>query len=74
MLRGFVLILESKFSKCNPEGFILVMKYESIVDLQSGSGHSYWNLDLEVEVHSLWVLCTRQTFKNIKTMSFRRVA
>ena len=38
------------------DGFTFKMKSQSIVYLLNGSDCIYWILDLESEVHSIWVL------------------
>ena len=45
------------------DGFTSGMKSQSMAYLLSGSEHIYWILDLEGEVHSIWVLWTRRPSK-----------
>ena len=40
--------------------FHFSLKAQSIAYLLSGSEHVYWTLNLEIEVHSIWVLWPRQ--------------
>ena len=53
---GFVIILTSKLFTCFIGGFTLKMKPQSIAYLFNESEHTYWILDLEGEVHSIWDL------------------
>ena len=55
---GFVIFLTSKLITCFIDGFTLKMKSQSIAYLLNGSEHIYWILDLEDEVHSIWVIWT----------------
>ena len=54
----FVIFLTSKLITCFISCFISKMKSPSIVYLLSESQHKYWILDLEDEVHSVWVIWT----------------
>ena len=56
---GFVIFLTSKSNTCYIDGFTSKMKSQSIAYLLNGSEHIYWILDLEDEVHSVWVIRTR---------------
>ena len=62
---GFVIFLTSKLITCFIEGLTLKMESQSIAYLLIGSEHIYWILDLEDEVHSIWVIWTSnlQEFK-----------
>ena len=40
------------------EGLTSKMKSQSIVRLLNGSEHIHWILDLQDEVHSIWVIWT----------------
>ena len=60
---GFVIILTSNFCTCFIEGFILKMKSQSSAYFLNGSEHIYWILDLEDEVHSIWVTWTKRPSK-----------
>ena len=53
---GFVIILPSKLITCFVDGFTLKMNSQSISYLLNGSEHVYWILDLEDEMHPLWVI------------------
>ena len=53
---AFVIFLTSKLITCLIGGVTLTMKPKSIAHLLNGSGHIYWVLDLEGEVHSIWDL------------------
>ena len=55
---GFVIFLTSKLITCFIDGFTSKMKSQSIAYLLNGSEHIYWILDLEDEVHSIWVIWT----------------
>ena len=55
---GFVIFLTSKLITCFIDGFILILKSQSIAYLLNGNEDIYWILDLEGEVHSirdLWI-------------------
>ena len=56
----FFISLTFKFITYFDDSFTSGMKSKSTVSLLSGSEHIYWILGLEVDVHSLWVLWTRQ--------------
>ena len=53
---GFVIFLTSKLITCFIDGFTSKMKSQSIAYFLNGSEHVYWILDLEDEVHSIWVI------------------
>ena len=55
---GFVMFLTSRLITCFIDGFTSQMKSQSIAYLLNGSEHIYWILDLEDEVHSIWVIWT----------------
>ena len=55
---GFVIFLTSKLITCFIDSFTSKMKSQSIAYLLNGSEHIYWILDLEDEVHSIWVIWT----------------
>ena len=55
---GFVMFLTSKLITCFIDGFTSKMKSQSIAYLLNGSEHIYWILNLEDEVHSIWVIWT----------------
>ena len=50
------MFLISKLIMCFIIGSTSRMKSQSIAYLPIGSGHIYWKLDLEGEVHSIWEL------------------
>ena len=54
----FILFLTSKLIVCFIDDFTLGMKSLSIAYLLSGSAHICWILDLDGEVHSIWVCWT----------------
>ena len=54
----FILFLTSKLITCFIVGFTLKRKSQSIAYLLNGSEHIYWILDLENEVHSIWLIWT----------------
>jgi hypothetical protein len=56
---GFCHFLTSKLSTCFIDGFTSRRKSQSIACLLNGSEHIYWILDLETEVHSIWVIWTQ---------------
>ena len=56
---GFCHFLISKLSTCFINGFTSRRKSQSIACLLNGSEHIYWILDLETEVHSIWVIWTQ---------------
>jgi hypothetical protein len=56
--RGFCHFLTSKLIICFIDGFTPKRKSQSIAYLLNGSEHMYWILDLETEVHSIWVMWT----------------
>ena len=51
-------MLPSKLITCFITGFAAKRKSQSIAYLLNGSEHIYWILDLENEVHSIWVIWT----------------
>jgi hypothetical protein len=53
---GFVIFLTFKLITCFIEGLTLKMNSQSRAYLLNGSEHIYWILDLEDEVHSIWVI------------------
>ena len=55
---GFVIFLTSKLIICFIDGFTLKMKSKSIAYLLNVSEHIYWIMDLQDEVHSIWVIWT----------------
>jgi hypothetical protein len=55
---GFVMLLTSKLIIYFTDGFTSKRESQSIVYLLNGSEHIYWILDLENEVHSIWVIWT----------------
>ena len=55
---GFVMFLTSKSITCFINGFTSKRKSQLIVYLLNESEHIYWILDLENEVHSIWVIWT----------------
>ena len=55
---GFVMYLASKLITCFVDGFTSKRKSQSIACLLNGSQSTYWILDLENEVHSVWVIWT----------------
>ena len=52
----FVMFLTSKLITHFVDNFNLGMKSHSIAYLLNGSAHLYWILNLEDEVHSIWIL------------------
>ena len=55
---GFVMFLTSKLITYFIDGFASKGKSQSIAYLLNESEHIYWILDLENEVHSIWVKWT----------------
>jgi hypothetical protein len=55
---GFINFFTSKIITCFIDGFTSKRKPQPIVYLLNGSEHIYWILDLENEVHSIWVIWT----------------
>jgi hypothetical protein len=55
---GICHFLTSKLIACFIDGFTSKKKSQSIAQLLDGSEHIYWILDLENEVHSIWVIWT----------------
>ena len=53
---GFCQFLTSKYITCFIDSFTLKRKSQSIAYLPNGSEHIYWILDLENEMHSIWVI------------------
>jgi hypothetical protein len=56
--KGFGKKITSKLIICFIDGFTLKRKSQSIACLLNGSEHIYWILDLENQVHSIWVIWT----------------
>ena len=56
--KSFVIFLTFKLIACFIDGFTLRMKYQSIAYLLNGSEHLDWILNVEDEVHSIWVMWT----------------
>ena len=52
------MLLTSKLITCYIDGFTWNRKSQSITSLLNESEHVYWILDLENEVHSIWVTWT----------------
>ena len=52
---GFVMFFTSKLHACFIDGFT---SNQSIAYLLNESEHIYWTMDLENEVHSIWVIRT----------------
>ena len=67
--KGFAIFLISKLITCFIGSFALTMTPQSIAHSLNGSEHTYWNLYLEGEVHSIWDLGV-SAFKNAREMSF----
>jgi hypothetical protein len=61
----FVIFMTSMLNTSFIEGLTLKIKSQSIAYLLNESEHTYWILDLEDEVHSIWVIWTSnlQEFK-----------
>ena len=55
---AFAVFLITKLITCFTDSFTLKRKSQPIVHLLNGSEHIYWILDLEDEVHSIWVIWT----------------
>ena len=55
---GFVIFLTSKLIACFIDSFTSKMKSQSFAYLFNVGEHIYWILDLEDEVHSIWVIWT----------------
>ena len=55
---AFVMFMTSKLITCFIDGFTSERKSKSIAYLLNESEHIYWILDLEDEVHSIWVIWT----------------
>ena len=55
---GLVKRFTSKLMICFIDGFTSKRKSQPIAYLVNGSEHIYWILDLENEVHSIWVIWT----------------
>ena len=54
---GFVIFLTSMLITCFIDGFTSKMKSQPIAYLLNESDHINWIVDLEDEVHSIWVIC-----------------
>ena len=55
---GFVIFWTCKLITCFIDDFTSKMKSQSMAYLLNGSELIYWILDLEDEVHSVWVIWT----------------
>ena len=55
------------------DGFTSEMKSWSIGHLLNGSEHLHWVLDLEDEVHSIWLIGRSVAFKNARAVLFLEV-
>ena len=55
---GFVKFMTSKLITCFIDSFASKKKAQSIAYLLIGSEHIYWIVDVENEVHSIWVIWT----------------
>ena len=55
---GFVIFSASKLSICFIDSFTLGMKSQETAYILRGIEHTYWILDLEGAVHSIWDLWT----------------
>ena len=55
---GFEMFLTSKLITCFIDGPSLERKSQSVAYLLNESEHIYWILDLNNEVHSIWVIWT----------------
>jgi hypothetical protein len=53
---AFVMFLTLKLITCYIDGFTSKRKSHSIAYLLNGSEHIYWILELENEVHSIWII------------------
>ena len=53
-----VMILTSKLMTSFMNSFTSKKESQSIANLLNGSGHIYWILDLDNQVHSIWVIWT----------------
>ena len=53
---GFVIFSTSTLISCLIDGLTLKMKSQSNAYLLNESEHDYWILDIEDEVHSIWVI------------------
>ena len=62
---GFVMFLTSRLITCFIDTFTSKRKSQSIAYLLHGSEQIYWIMDLEDEVHSIWVIW-QATFKNAR--------
>jgi hypothetical protein len=49
------MFLTSMLIACFSDGFTSKRKSQSIAYLLNGSEHAHWILDLENEVHSIWI-------------------
>ena len=52
----FVIFMTSKLITCFIASFTSKMKSQSMDYLLTGSKKIYWSMDLEDEVHSIWIL------------------
>ena len=55
---GFVIFLTFNLITCLIDGFPLKMNSQSIVFLLNENEHTYWILNLENEMHSIWIIWT----------------
>ena len=55
---GFEIFFTPKFIICFIDGFTLKIKSHSIAYLLNENEYIYWILDLEDEVHSIWIIWT----------------
>ena len=55
---GLVIFSTSKLLTCFIAGFTSKVKSRSVVDLLNGNEHINWILNLDDEVHSMWVIWT----------------
>ena len=69
---GFVIFWTSKLNIRFIDSFTLKMKSQLIVYLLNESEHIYRIVDLEIEVHSIWVMCTN-TLKKCRAILFFEV-
>ena len=71
--KGFIIFLTSKLITCFIDGFTSKTKPQSIAYSLNGSEHIYWILDLEDEAHSVWVIWTKEAFRNVRTILFFKI-
>ena len=53
---GFVIFWTSKLITCFMDIFTLKIRSQSIAYLLNKSEHIHWILDIEDEIHSIWVI------------------